>query len=223
MCPLNRFLNQRLHVAKNTHVYSPFHFQRRTFRFPRSRAMAPERRPAESRQNVGAILAANYTLIQGDQPNFIYRETETRSRVWWYDTNMDTVSLKAHVFTNNWSYINVCCCGMEADVSEKDTSTPHQINSTLKLRKYVCLWPFKFYLAQFICQQVSQQESIGGVSHQVAIFAHDFDFLYLVAIIGLQDHPGSCREIPHDHLEEEGGEDCDIRMENKIRHMKLVS
>lgn len=112
---------------------------------------------------------------------------------------------------------------MEADVSEKDTSTPHQINSTLKLRKYVCLWPFKFYLAQFICQQVSQQESIGGVSHQVAIFAHDFDFLYLVAIIGLQDHPGSCREISHDHLEEEGGEDCDIRMENKIRHMKLVS
>lgn len=30
--------------------------------------MAPERRPAESRQNVGAILAANYTFIQGDQP-----------------------------------------------------------------------------------------------------------------------------------------------------------
>ena len=52
---------------------------------------------------------------------------------------------------------------------------------------------FESYFAQFIGQQVSQQKSFGGVSHQVAIFAHDFDFLYLVAIIGLQYNPCSCR------------------------------
>lgn len=52
---------------------------------------------------------------------------------------------------------------------------------------------FESYLAQFIWQQVSQQKSFGGVSHQVAIFPHDFDFLYLVAIIGLQDDPCSRR------------------------------
>lgn len=63
-------------------------------------------------------------------------------------------------------------------------------------------WTFKSYLAQFICQQISQQKSVGGVSHQVAIFAHDFDFFYLISIIGLQDHPRSCREVPHYHLEQ---------------------
>lgn len=64
------------------------------------------------------------------------------------------------------------------------------------------MWLFGLYLAQFVGQQVPQQQSFGGVSHQVAVFAHDFDFLHLVAVIWLEDHSGSCGEVPHDHLEE---------------------
>lgn len=64
------------------------------------------------------------------------------------------------------------------------------------------MWLFGSYLAQFVGQQVPQQQSFGGVSHQVAVFAHDFDFLHLVAVIWLEDHSGSRREVPHDDLEE---------------------
>lgn len=57
------------------------------------------------------------------------------------------------------------------------------------------------HLAQLIGQQVPQQQSLGGVSDQVTVFAHDFHFLHLVAVIRLENHPGACGEVPNDDLE----------------------
>ncbi|TNN53476.1 hypothetical protein EYF80_036318 [Liparis tanakae] len=89
----------------------------------------------------------------------------------------------------------------ECIVHVKETS--HNLSMTGQVKS-----PLKSYLAQFVCQQVSQKKSIGGVSHQVAIFAHDFDFFNLITIIGLQDHPGSCREVPHYHLQKKKERPC---------------
>lgn len=60
---------------------------------------------------------------------------------------------------------------------------------------------WKSHFAQLVGQQVPQQQSLRGVSHQVAVFAHDFHFLHLVAVIRLEDDPGACGEVPDDDLD----------------------
>lgn len=63
------------------------------------------------------------------------------------------------------------------------------------------------HLTQLVGQQVPQQQSLRGVSHQVTVFAHDFYFLHLVAIVRLEDDPGACGEVPHDDLVRETREE----------------
>lgn len=97
-----------------------------------------------------------------------------------------------------WNDIYFYCSRVEAEISLNNIRVKEKIWVSMGIW---VKWSFKSYFTQFISQQVPQQKRVRGVSHQEAILAHNLDFFYLITIVGLQNYPTSCREVPHYHLE----------------------
>lgn len=57
------------------------------------------------------------------------------------------------------------------------------------------------YLTELVGGQVSQQQGIRSVAHQIAVLPHDLHLVYLIAVVGLQHHPHPCRQVLYNHLE----------------------
>ena len=67
------------------------------------------------------------------------------------------------------------------------------------------------HLTQLEGSQVSQEEGVRGACHQIAVPAHDLHPVYLVAVVGAQDHSLGGAQLLHNDL-----------AETDVGHLKLV-
>lgn len=61
--------------------------------------------------------------------------------------------------------------------------------------------PIFQYLTELVGADITQQQRVWGVGHQVPVLPQDLHLINLITILGLQHNSSSCREVLHNDLE----------------------